>query len=614
VTSPNGFWSDGADSHEPRRIEDYALIGDCETAALVSRSGSIDWLCWPRFDSEAAMAALLGTAENGFWRIAPAGRVGRIERRYRGDTLILETEFETEDGRVRLTDLMPIRGSASDIVRIVEGLSGRVAMRSVVNVQFEYGRLRPLLRRVEDREVSALAGPHAVVLRAEHRLHADGGIISSDFEVSAGDRTAFVLTYFPSHCDEPDAVDAAAALRATERFWSDWASACTYEGPYREAVIRSLITLKALTYRPTGGTVAAPSSSLPETPGGVRNWDYRYCWLRDAAFMLLAFVHGGYRDEAEAWRDWLIRALAGEPSDVRPLYAVDGARGIHEFEAPWLCGFNDAQPVRFGNAAHQQTQIDVFGEVIDALHLARREGVDANGPSRELQMSMLATLEKRWKEPDAGFWEIRSQPRHFVHSKALAWAAFDRAVRGFRQDADRETVERWSRLRDEIRREIMEKGCDRERNCFVQSFGSSELDAATLMLSLTGFVPPEHPMALGTVAAIEQELMPDGLVLRYRPEAFDDGLPGSEGAFLACSFWMVDNYHLQGRSDDAHALFEKLVGLSNDVGLLSEEYSSSECRLLGNFPQALTHVGLLNSAYNLSEAKGPAEERLAMHR
>lgn len=612
--STPGFWADAAaDDKGERRIEDYGLIGDSETAALVSRSGSIDWLCWPRFDSEACLAALLGDEKNGYWRIAPKGGIRRSKWRYRDDTLILENLIETDEGSFLLIDLMPIRGEASDIVRIVEGKSGCVSMRSVLDLRFEYGQLRPMIRRVEGRLISALAGPHAVVLRSDHDLTVRESAICCDFNLKEGERARFVLTYFSSHLDVPKAVDAEKALEETERYWTDWASRCTYKGPHRDAVVRSMVTLKALTYRPTGGTVAAATSSLPETPGGQRNWDYRFCWLRDAAFMLLAFIHAGYEEEAAAWRDWLLRAVAGEPGDVKPLFAVDGDRGIIEIEAPWLDGFNGARPVRFGNAAHGQLQVDVFGEIIDSFHLARKHGLEPMEESWHLQRNLLAELERCWSEPDAGFWEVRGEPRHFVHSKALAWAAFDRGVRSFSEHNDNGCVQRWADLRDQIREEVFEKGFDKERNSFVQAYGSKDLDASALMLPLIGFVDPNDPKAIGTVEAIERELMPNGLVQRYDPKTVDDGLPGCEGTFLACSFWLVDNYHLQGRAEDAERLFEKLVGVTNELGLLSEEYDPKTGMMLGNFPQALSHIGLVNSAFNLSEAQGPAEDRLGLN-
>lgn len=607
------FWACDTDDRGRRRIEDYALIGDTETAAMVSRTGSIDWLCWPRFDSEASLCALLGDGGNGYWRIAPTAQTKKTDRRYRGDTLVLEQLVETHSGSVLLTDFMPLRGEASDVIRIVEGRSGTVAMRSVLDLRFEYGQLRPLLRKIDDREVSALAGPHAVVLRSDRKLTCESGSIECDFELSEGEQASFVLTYYQSHLELPEPVDALEALRQTQRYWSDWAAKCTYAGPYRDLVVRSMITLKALTYQPTGGTVAAATSSLPENPGGERNWDYRYCWLRDAAFMLLSFIHAGYSEEACAWRNWLLRAVAGETENVRPLYRVDGDRGILEIEADWLPGFNGATPVRFGNAAHDQLQIDSFGEVIDTFDLARRHVLEPREESLELQFRMLAALETRWRERDSGFWEVRSSPQHFVHSKALAWTAFDRAVRSFGDHVDEQTVRRWAEVRDEIRSDVMERGVDRQRSCFVRAYGSKALDATALLLPLIGFVEPKDPLAIGTVEAIERELMSGGLVHRYKPEVAPDGLPGGEGAFLACSFWLVDNYHLQGRSEDARALFERLAGLANDVGLFSEEYSTNEDRLLGNFPQALSHVAFVNSALNLSEARGPAEERLSLH-
>ena len=597
------FW--GRSGRE-RRIEDYGLIGDSETAALVSRWGSIDWLCWPRFDSEACLAALLGDAENGFWRIAPAGEIADAGWRYRGDTLILESLFETDEGLVELVDLMPLRGQASDLVRRVRGRKGRVRMRSVLDLRFDYGKRRALLDRVGECEVSALAGPHAVVLRGGHGLHVEGNAICCDFTLEAGERADFVLTYFPSHHDVPDPVDPDAALKETERFWRDWAGRCTYQGPHRDQVVRSLVTLKALTYRPTGGTVAAATTSLPERPGGERNWDYRYCWLRDAAFMLLAFVHAGYSEEAEAWRDWLLRAVAGDPRDVKPLYRLDGDQDTAERELGWLDGFNGARPVRIGNAAHAQLQVDVFGEVIDAFHLARKHGLREHERSSHLQRDLLGVLEKRWHEPDSGIWEVRSEPLHFVHSKALAWAAFDRGARGFGSDQ----AKRWRAVADEIRREVMDRGFNPERRAFRRAYGSDHLDASTLVLPLIGFVAPDDPRALGTTEAVERGLVEDGLVLRYRSEEAEDGLPPGEGAFLACSFWLADNYHLQGRRDEAEALFERLLKLGNGLGLLSEEVDPRTGAMLGNFPQALSHVSLVNTAYNLSEALGPAEDRL----
>lgn len=595
------FWRNGA-SNGRRRIEDYGLIGDRETAALVSRTGSIDWLCWPRFDSGACLAALLGGAKNGFWRIAPAAETKNASWRYRGDTLILENRFMTEEGEVEVIDLMPPRGKASDIVRIVRGKSGTVRMRSVLDLRFDYGALRPLVDQVSGHEISALAGPHAVVLRSNRHLRVEGCAICCDFELRAGQSAEFVLTYFASHQSLPVPIDPHAALRDTERFWSEWAGHCTHQGPYRQQVVRSLITLKALTYRPTGGTVAAATTSLPEKPGGTRNWDYRYCWLRDAAFMLLAFVHAGYKEEAKDWRNWLLRAVAGEPSNVQPLYALDGDKEVFERELPWLSGFNGAQPVRVGNAAQDQLQIDVFGEVIDAFHLARKHGLPNDKRTDHLQQNLLKVLEGRWRQPDSGIWEIRSHPRHFVHSKALAWVAFDRMAREAGDGA-------WGPVRMAIRDEVLDKGFNRKRNAFRQDYDSDELDASTLLLPLVGFIDPNDPRAIGTTRAIERDLMENGLVLRYRSDKAPDGLPPGEGAFLCCSFWLADNYRLQGRQEEAVELFEHLCGLSNDLGLLAEEYDPTHKMMLGNFPQALSHVGVINTACNLSAAGGPAADR-----
>ena len=613
AASDDSFWAESCDEKGRRRTEDYAILGDSETAALVSRTGSIDWLCWPRFDSEASLAALLGGPENGFWRIAPKGSKRNSNWRYRGDTLILESVFETDEGSVLIIDLMPLRKKAADLVRVVVGRSGCVDMRSVLDLRFEYGKLRPLLRRQDEKEVAAVAGPHAVVLRSSHGLDVRGSAICADFSLAEGERATFVLTYYASHLDPPEPVDPDAAVAETERFWRDWVGRCSYEGPYRDKVVRSLITLKALTYRPTGGTVAAPTTSIPETLRGGRTWDYRYCWLRDAAFMLLAFIHAGYEEEAAAWRDWLLRAAAGEPGELKPLYALDGDQGLHEWQADWLRGFNGVGPVRIGNAAHHQRQIDVFGEIMDAFHLARKHGLEPHQESLSLQRRLLEALEQCWSKPDAGIWEFRTEPRHFVHSKALAWAAFDRGVRSFRAQGDSSDLDRWSDLRDRIRREVLEKGFDKDRNSFVQAYGASNLDASTLLLPIIGFIEPNDPRALGTVEAIERRLVDRGFVRRYDPEAAEDGLTGEEGAFLPCSFWLVDNYLLQGRKDEAHELFERLIATSNDLGLMSEEYDPGARAMLGNFPQAWSHVALVDSAANLSERKGPAEDRLSLH-
>lgn len=594
---------------EGRRIEDYALIGDCETAALVGRDGSIDWLCWPRFDSHACLAALVGDDGNGHWRLAPVLKPRRIERRYRHDTLILETVFENEQGSVCVTDLMPPRGRASDVIRIVEGRSGCVEIASVLDLRFATGRLRPLIRQLEPCVVNALAGPDAVVLRSDRPLHIEEKLICCRTTVEPGRKARFVATYFPSHRKVPRPVDAAQAEEDTERFWTTWISRCSYDGPYRDIVHRSLVTLKALTYRPTGGTVAAPTTSLPEQPGGERNWDYRYCWLRDAAFTLLAFVRSGYSEEAAAWRDWLLRAVAGEPGHVRPLYGLAGDQGIIEQEASWLRGFNGARPVRLGNAAHSQLQIDVFGEVIDAFHLARKLGLDDLDEAWELQRHMLDHLSKRWADPDAGIWETRAAPRHFVHSKVLAWAAFDRGIASVRGRDGEERLDDWRRTRSQIRAQVLARGFNRELNSFIRAYGEPTLDASALLFPLIGFIAPDDPRALGTVAAIERRLMQDGFVRRYDTDEAEDGVGGSEGMFLACSFWLADNYALQGRLDEAHTLFERLIGTANDLGLMAEQYDVKSGKLLGNFPQGFSHFALVSTALNLSETTGPADIR-----
>jgi GH15 family glucan-1,4-alpha-glucosidase len=611
------FWTSGRE--DDRRIEDYGLIGDCETGALVSRTGSIDWLCWPRFDSDACMIALLGDEENGWWRIAPADGACASSRRYAGATLIIESLFETEDGCVALIDFMPIRKGSSRVIRIVEGRSGRVEMRSVCDLRFEYGKLHPLVGACHEQEIRAIAGPHGVVMRASVPLSVDRSAFHSSFTLAEGERAVFSLTHYPSHEQPPQpggSDEALEALEQTRRFWEEWTATCAYEGPYRDAVVRSLIALKAMTYLPTGGKVAAITSSLPEWIGGERNWDYRFCWLRDAVFVLLSFHHAGYRDEAKAWHDWLLRAIAGEPADVRPLYGIDGSRRQFEWEADWLSGFLGSKPVRFGNEAENQLQIDVFGSVLDAFHLARKHGLEKQDPqSWKMQVCLLEELERCWDKEDEGIWEIRADPQHFVHSKALAWAAFDRAVRAVEEGHESigsEQLERWRHLRDTIRDQILERGWDEEKQSFTQAYDTDNLDAATLLLTAIGLISPDDPKAKGLVAAIERELMPHGLVLRYDTRKTEDGLPPCEGAFLACSFWLADNYLLQGRREDAEALFEKLLSLRNDLGLLSEEYDPVAGRMLGNFPQAFSHLALVNTAFNLSRQEGPAEDRRSL--
>ena len=597
----------------PARIEDYALIGDCETAALVGRDGSIDWLCWPRFDSGACFAALLGTPEHGRWKIAPCDPEPRVTRRYRDGTLILETEFETATGVVTLIDFMPLRGTASDLARMVVGKRGRVEMRVELVLRFYYGAIVPWVTRLDDGSLRAIAGPDMVVLRSDVELHGEGLTSVGDFAIEEGDTASFVLTYSPSHIPAPKAVKARAALADTEKYWREWSDKGTYEGEWKEPVQRSLITLKALTYKPTGGIVAAPTTSLPEQLGGTRNWDYRFCWLRDATLTLLALMDGGYYDEASAWREWLLRACAGSPSQVQIMYGVAGERLLREWPVEWLPGYQGSAPVRIGNAAHAQLQLDVFGEVMDALHQGRKGGLPRSLESWDLQRALVNHLETIWDKPDQGIWEVRGQPQHFTHSKVMAWVALDRAIKSaeeFRQD---HTLDRWRRLRAHIHDEVCRRAFDPEIGAFVQAYGSKLLDASLLLMPLVGFLPPEDPRVRATVEAIEQRLVADGFVLRYDSAATDDGLPAGEGAFLACSFWLVDNLVLQGRSDDARRMFERLLALRNDVGLLSEEYDPQLGRQVGNFPQAFSHVSLVDSAFNLGhaaqKAPKPAEQR-----
>ena len=604
----------------PAPIEDYALIGDCETAALVGRDGSIDWLCWPRFDSGACFAALLGGPEHGRWLVAPVDRAARATRRYRGDTTILETDFETADGLVTVIDFMPLRGAASDLVRMVVGRRGRVAMHTELVLRFDYGSAVPWVTRLDDGALRAVAGPDMVVLRADVAVHGEGLTTVGTFEVAAGETRCFSLTYAPSHGPPPPHLDVHASLRDTEAFWTAWAARCTYQGEWRDAVVRSLVTLKALTYRPTGGIVAAPTTSLPEAIGGPRNWDYRYCWLRDATLTLLAFMDVGYTEEAFAWRDWLLRAAAGSPSQLHIMYGLAGERNLREWEVPWLPGYEASAPVRVGNAAHDQLQLDVFGEVLDALHHARLHAEALGMPDRDgdgwrLQRALVCHLETVWRKPDEGIWEVRGARQHFTHSKVMAWVAFDRAVKTAERLGLPGPLERWRRVRDEIHAEVCHRGFDARRNTFVQAYGSRQLDASLLMLPLVGFLPAGDPRVRGTVGAIERGLMSDGLVLRYDSRVTDDGLPPGEGTFLACSFWLADNLALLGRHDDARAMFERLLALRNDVGLLAEEYDTRRGRQVGNFPQALSHLSLVGTALNLTPphtAEHPAEQRAAV--
>jgi GH15 family glucan-1,4-alpha-glucosidase len=587
-------------------IEDYALVGDMQSAALVGRDGSVDWLCLPRFDSPAFFAALLGSPDNGHWQLGPCSGGPATRRRYRGDSLVLDSEWDTDDGTVRITDFMPPRDGIPNLVRIVEGVSGAVAVRSCLRLRFDYGSIVPWVRRI-GRDLHAVAGPDSVWLHGDvvHRGRDDMSS-AAEFVVRPGERVCFVLTWHPSHEPEPPVTDARVQLGGTEQFWSSWSRKCCYDGPYREAVVRSLITLKALTYEPTGGIVAAATTSLPEAIGGVRNWDYRFCWLRDATLTLQALVRSGYTAEAEAWRAWLLRAIAGEPADLQIMYGIAGERRLPELELDWLAGYEKSRPVRVGNGAARQLQLDVYGEVMDALALARACRLPADEDAWRMQRALLRWLEDHWAEPDEGLWEVRGPRRHFTHSKVLAWAAFDAAVHAVEDSGLPGPVERWRAVREEIHAEVCAKAYDADRNTFTQSYGSRELDAAVLLLPQVGFLPATDPRFLGTVEAIQAELAtPDGLVLRYRAEGGVDGLPGDEGAFLACSFWLADALHLIGRVEEARALFERVLDLRNDVGLLAEEYDPRIDRQVGNVPQAFSHVGLVNTAHNLLAGARP---------
>jgi len=587
----------------PGRIEDYALIGDTQTAALVGRDGSIDWWCVPRFDSGAVFAALLGDPDHGRWLLAPAGGVQTVTRCYRDDTLVLETTFHTDDGDVRVTDCMPIRGKTVDIVREVEGLSGRVPMHMELVIRFDYGSIVPWVGR-SDGGIRAVGGPDALFLHSAVHTHGAGPTTVADFVIEAGEKECFVLAYHPSHTPVPRTFDGSRAIAETARWWRRWSSQCTYDGEWRDAVIRSLITLKALTYAPTGGIVAAPTTSLPEWIGSVRNWDYRYCWLRDATLTLIALSLGGYTEEALAWRDWLIRAAAGDPEDLQIMYGVAGERRLTEFGVDWLPGYEGSAPVRVGNAASEQFQLDVFGEVLATLYRTRRLIPDpgAHRDSWALEVALLNCLEEKWRHPDEGIWEVRGPRAHFTHSKGMAWLAFDRAVRNVTDFGLPGPATRWAGQRDEVHAQICAEGFDTELNSFVQAYGSKRLDAAVLLLPMTGFLPGDDPRVIGTVDAIERGLMHDGYVARYEtdPTGAVDGLPPGEGTFLPCSFWMADNYAIVGREGDARALFERLLALQNDVGLLAEEYDPVGRRQLGNFPQAFSHVCLVNTAAHLS--------------
>ena len=594
------------------RIEDYALVGDLQTAALIGREGSVDWLCFPRFDSGSCFGSLLGTHDHGHWSMAPVGGGPATARRYRDNSLILESEWQTSTGRVRVIDFMPPRGHSPDIVRIVEGLEGTVQMTTELVIRFDYGSVTPWVLRLDEGTLVAIGGPDGLALRTPVDLEPEGMTHVATFSVHAGERVPFVLTWFPSHHRRPPPpVDAERALEQTEAYWRKWFESCTYKGDYREAVHVSLAVLKGLTYDPTGGIVAAPTTSLPELIGGVRNWDYRYTWLRDATFTLFAMMNAGFTAEARAWRNWLLRAVAGDPANAQILYGVAGERRIDERELDWLPGYAGSLPVRIGNAAHEQFQLDVYGEVMDALHQARIEGLPADDHAWSLQQAVMEFLEGAWERPDEGIWEVRGPRRHFTHSKVLAWVAFDRAVDTVERYDLPGPVDRWRRIRDELHREVCREAFNAELNSFTQAYGSNDLDASTLLIPLVGFLPGNDPRVLGTIDAIQRDLTRDGFVERYRPQAHNDvdGLPGGEGVFLPCSFWLVDALLIAERDDEARALFEQLLSIRNDLGLLSEEYDPLEKRLLGNFPQAFTHVGLVNSAYNLSHHEGPMHQR-----
>ncbi len=582
-------------------IEDYAMIGDCHTAGLVSRGGSIDWLCLPYFDSGACFAALLGTCENGFWSIAPAEPIRKVRRQYRDGSLILETEFETESGSVRLVDCMMAREETPELLRVVEGLRGQVRMKLELVIRFDYGSVAPWVRKMEN-GLSAIAGPDMIRVRADVPLHSEDMKTQAEFTVSEGQRVGFDLSWYPSNLKEPAAVDIGEAIEKTEKWWREWSGRCAYRGKWRDAVLRSLITLKGLTFSPTGGMVAAPTTSLPELPGGVRNWDYRFCWVRDATLTLQSLVRAGYLDEAREWREWLLRAVAGSPSELNIVYGLRGERRLTELELPWLSGYEGSVPVRVGNAAYKQYQLDIFGEVTNTLFEARAAGLGPSEHARhEVAIAMLEFLETGWKEKDEGIWEVRGPRRHFVHSKMMAWVAVDRLIKMAAMGRFATDIPRWEKLRDAIHEQVCREGFNAELNSFVQYYGGKHLDASLLMMPIVGFLPADDPRVAGTVKAIETHLMRHGFVGRYTQDPTVDGLPHGEGTFLPCSFWLADNYELQGRHEEAVRMFERLLEVRNDVGLLSEEYDPVGKRQLGNFPQAFSHVGLVNTAFNLSD-------------
>ncbi|HZZ73803.1 MAG TPA: glycoside hydrolase family 15 protein [Pirellulales bacterium] len=592
------------------KIEDYALIGDCETAALVGRDGSIDWLCLPRFDSDACFAALLGTPENGRWSLAPTGNPAPTTRAYCADTLVLETHYETADGCVKVSDFMPIRAGAPIVVRCVEGIRGRVPMHLELTLRFGYGKIIPWVRR-HPRGIQAIGGPSAILLQSDVELHGRDLQTEADFVIAAGEQRGFCMTWYESYGDMPSEIDAAQLLAETLAWWRSWSERCCYRGKWRTPVLRSLITLKALTYAPSGAIVAAPTTSLPEQVGGSRNWDYRYCWLRDATMTLLALLSAGYSDEATAWREWLLRAAAGSPSDLQIVYGVGGERRLTELTLDWLAGYQQSAPVRLGNAACGQLQWDVYGELMDAMFQCRKHGINPDETAWQLEIALTEFLEKHWSEPDHGIWEIRGPQQNFTHSKVMAWAALDRGIKSIEQFGVEGPLERWRGVRAAIHDDVCRRGFNARKNTFVQAYDSDELDAALLMIPLVGFLPPTDARVLATIDVIERELLSDGFVLRYRTTSQVDGLPPGEGVFLPCSFWLADCYALAGQADKAERLFERLLGLTNDLGLLSEEYDPRAQRQLGNFPQALSHIALVNTALSLAQAHGPAGRRSA---
>ncbi len=586
------------------RIEDYALLGDCETVALVGKDGSIDWLCLPRFDSGACFAALLGTPDHGRWQIAPASPIKNVSRRYRDGTLILETIYETAEGVVTLIDGMTVRAEHPVVIRCVRGERGQVPMKMHLVVRFDYGSIVPWVTHLEEGGLLATAGPDTLRLRTRVPLRGENHHTVAEFTVSQGEEVPFMLSWRPSHRDGQPAGDPMRLLHKTEKSWREWSEGCHCTGPWAEPMKRSLLTLKALTYAPTGGVVAAATTSLPEQLGGVRNWDYRLCWLRDATLTLHALMAAGQKDEARAWREWLLRAAAGSPDQLQIMYGLAGERRLSEWEVPWLPGYEGSRPVRIGNGAYEQFQLDVYGELLDAMYLSRQIGLEPERAEWELEKVIVGFLETAWEHPDEGIWEVRGPRRHFTHSKVMAWVAFDRAVKSIEKFQLEGPLDRWRALRDAVHREVCIKGFDTSKNSFVQYFGSKEPDAALLMIPLVGFLPADDPRMVGTVACIERELMHDGFVKRYNPREEVDGLPPGEGVFLPCTFWLADNYVLCGRRQEAEILFRRLLGLCNDVGLISEEYDPQTRRLVGNFPQAFTHVGLVNTARNLTQLNG----------